>query len=343
MKIFFSLLFIFTAGIAISQTGGTTTFALLNLTYNARSAGLANDFISVKDQDINMGVANPSLYNEKMHNSLSFNQALMAGGINYGQVAYGRKFKGGFAASSIRYVNYGEFRRTEINGTDLGSFNPFECIIGVGYGKQLNPRISVGSNLNLIYSQLESYSAFGVAIDLAGTYTNKSENFLFTAMVKNAGYQFDGYTEKQHDQLPAEFQMAGSYKLGHAPFRFSILAHHLNKWDITYVDPNLKPSIDALTGDSVPVKYAGFGEKLARHFSYQVEILVSKNIQLRTGFDYQRRQEMKVVQRSGAAGFTFGVGFYFKKISIDYGFSIFSKAGFNNMLSISSNLSRWKK
>ena len=343
MKFIFSFFFLLLGFSSVSQTGGTTSFALLDLTFNARAAGLGNDFISAKDQDINLGVANPSLYNDKMHNTLSVNQALLSGGINYGQVVYGKKLKVGFLGTSIRYVNYGEFRRTDINGVDQGAFNPFECIIGAGYGKQLNPRISVGTNVNLIYSQLESYSAFGAALDLAGTYTNKNENFLITAMVKNAGIQFKSYYNKQKSPLPAEFQIAGSYKLSHAPFRFSILAHHLNKWNITYVDPNLKPTVDALTGDSIPVKYAGFGEKLARHFTYSVEILASKNIHLRFGFDYQKRQEMKLETRPGIAGLTFGLGFYFKKISIDYGFSVYSRAGFNNMLTLSTNLSRWKK
>ena len=190
---------------------------------------------------------------------------------------------------------------------------------------------------------MEHYNAFGAAIDIGGTYTHANENFLVTALVKNAGFQFNGYNGKQKDPLPTEFQMATSYKIQHAPFRFSLLAHHLNRWDITYMDPNLKPTIDPLTGDTIPVKYAGFGEKLARHFSYQVEILVSKNIHLRAGFDYQRRQEMKLEQRPGISGFTFGVGLYFKKISIDYGFSCYSKAGFNNMLTLSTNFSRWKK
>ena len=167
MKQTITLLYIFFSCVTLAQTGGTTTFELLDLTYNARAAGLGNDFISAKDQDINLGIANPSLYNEKMHTTLSMNQALMAGGINYGQITYGHKLKGGLLGASIRYVNYGEFRRTDVNGVDLGSFNPFECIIGAGYGKQLNPRISVGTNVNIIYSQLESYSAFGAAIDLA--------------------------------------------------------------------------------------------------------------------------------------------------------------------------------
>jgi hypothetical protein len=326
-----------------AQTGGTHAFALLDLTYNARAAGLANDFISVKDDDINLGVANPSLYNSTMNNFLSFNQALLSGGINYGQVAYGRNLSKGFLAGSIRYVNYGNFTMTDATGQNIGNFRPFECIIGAGYGVQLNPRISVGGNFNLLYSQLEIYNAFGMSIDLAGTYTSKDEKLLVTALVKNAGIQLKNYVGKTKAPLPAEFQMAASYKLEHAPFRFSLLAHHLNTWDITYRDPNLTPTLDVLTGDTIPVKYAGFGEKLARHFSYQAEILASKTVQLRFGFDYHRRQEMKLEDRPGLSGFTFGLGLRFKKIRLDYGFSIFSRAGFNNMLTLSSYLSTWKK
>jgi hypothetical protein len=329
--------------LSFAQTGGYSTFSLLDLTYNARAVGLANDFISAKDNDINLGMANPSLLNGKMHNTLSVNNALLSGGIHYGQVAYGHSLLGGTLGGSIRFVNYGEMKRTDVNGSDLGTFHPFESVITVGYGYQLNPRISVGANIHLVYSQLESYSAFGAAIDLSGTYTNKSENVLITALFKNVGFQFDRYTDNDKAPLPAELQLAASYKLNHAPFRFSILAHHLNTWDITYNDPNEQPTVDALTGDTIPVESAGFGEKLARHFSYQAEILISKTIHLRVGFDYHRRQEMKLESRPGIAGFTFGAGLNFKKFSVDYGFSVYSRAGYNMMLTLSTNLTQWKK
>jgi hypothetical protein len=343
MKLVLFSLFVVISFHFIAQTGGTSSFQLLNLAYNARAAGLGNDFITVKDQDINLGISNPSLYNEKMIKQLSINQAFLAAGINYGQVAYGAKLKNGVLGSSIRYVNYGNFNRTDINGTSLGNFSPFECIIGLGYGKSLNPQLSIGGNLNLLYSQLESYSAFGTSIDLAGTFTDLKGQLLITALVKNAGMMLKNYQQNKRELLPTEFQVAASYKLKHAPFRFSLVCHHLNQWNITYVDPNLKPTVNLLTGDTIPVTYDGFGEKLARHFTYQTEILISKNIHIRMGFDYQRRQEMKLAQRSGLAGFSTGIGFYFKKISIDYGFSVFSKAGFNNLITLSSNIATWRK
>ena len=332
-------------GLAFGQTGGNNAFPFLDLTYNARGAALGGDFISIMDQDINLGVANPSLLNPKMHRQASINQALLAGGINYGMANYGFKLKEiGTMSGYIKYVNYGQFQRTAVNGTNEGTFTPIEFIVGSGIGKQLNPRLSIGGNVNFIYSQLETYNAFGASIDLAGTYYNEEKQFLFTALVKNAGIQFDSYADDgNRAPLPAEFQMAASYKLAHAPFRISLLAHHLNQWDITYNDPSLQPTVDPLSGDTIPVPRAGFLEKFGRHFTYQVEILASKNLHLRTGFDYHRRKEVALEKRPGAAGLSFGLGLYFKKFSLDYGFVIYSRAGYNNMLTLSTNFDNWRK
>lgn len=344
MKNIIGLFFVFTFSHFFSQIGGKTTFALLDLGFNARAVALGTDFITVKDQDVNLGISNPSLYNTKMNRSLGVNQTLMAGGINYGMLVYARDYKTlGTIAGHLRYVNYGKMDRTDVGGTTLGTFTPSEYILGAGLGKQINPQISVGTNVNLIYSQLEIYNAFGMSVDLAGIYTLDKSNLLITVLVKNAGVQFKGYTSKNRASLPADFQLGVAHKLKHAPFRFSIVAHHLNKWNITYVDPNLQPSIDLLTGDTIAVEKAGFVEKLGNHFTLQIETLLTKNIHFRTAFDYHRRQELKLEQRPGMAGFSFGIGLYFKRITIDYGFSIYSQAGFNNTLTLSTNLGVWKK
>ncbi len=326
-----------------SQTGGTKGFQLLDLSFNARSISLAGDFISVMDNDINMGISNPSLLNPEMNKVISFNSSFQAGNINYGMLSYGKNTKKiGTLAGYIKYVNYGKMQRTSVAGVNEGTFRPVELIVGGAIGKQINERLSVGANINLLYSQLETYNAFGGSLDFAGTYYNKDKEFLVTILAKNIGYQFKSYLNDSRDLLPTEIQMAVSYKLKHAPFRFSILAHNLNKWDITYNDPNLKPTIDPLTGDTIPVKTSSFFEKLANHFTYQLEILISKNIDLRVGFDYNRRKELALAERSGMAGFSFGAGFHFAKFSLDYGFVIFSRSGFNNAITLSTNLSKWK-
>lgn len=326
------------------QTGGTTSFALLDLSFNARSVGLGSDFISVRDNDVTIGISNASLLNSSMDKTMSLSSSLLAGGINYGMAAYGYEVnKIGSMASYIKYISYGTFDRTSFNGTSEGTFSPFEMIAGTSLGREINPRMAIGASINILYSQLEIYNAFGASVDFSGTYHNEDKGFLVTVLAKNIGFQFKSYIKGNRAPLPVEIQMAASYKVEHAPFRISILGHHLNKWDITYNDPNLTQSIDPLTGDTIPVARAGFFEKLGRHFTYQLEVLMSKNIHLRLGFDYHRRKEIALEQRPGIAGMSFGLGMHFSKFSLDYGFAVYSRAGYNNILTFSTNLSEWKK
>ncbi len=338
---FFAALFCFSVN---AQTGGTTSFGFLDLAYNARSLALGTDFISIRDQDLNLGVGNPSLINEKMHNRASFNQALLAGGINYGMINYGRAFKESIVGvGHLRYVDYGKMTRRDEFGNDQGTFKPMDMILGASVAKPFSPRLNVGLTLNFIYSQLATFSSLGASIDFAGNYYNEEKGFLATVLVKNAGYQFKGYTKKTHDPLPLDLQFAVSKKLAHAPFRFSLLAHNLNRWDLSYNNPNAKPTIDALTGDTIPAPTAGIAEKIGRHFTFQTEVLISKNIHFRTAIDLQKRQELKLAERPGASGFSFGVGLYFKKFTVDYGFGVVSRAGFQHMISLSTDLSEWRK
>jgi hypothetical protein len=340
LKIF---IFIGVCPFYFSQTGGNTGFAFLDLPFNARSAALGNDFISSKDQDLNLGIQNPSLINEQMHKHLGFNQAFLAGGVNYGMVSYARSYSKFHAMHSLRYVNFGNLDRFDETGQQIGEFNAGDFILGTGLAKQINPLISVGANFNIIYSQYEANAAFGLSLDLAGTYEVKEKNLTLTALVKNAGYQVKPFQKGNRAPLPTEFQFAIAHKLEHAPFRFTLLLHHLNKFDLTYVDPNLKPKIDVLTGEIIAVKNPGFGEKIMRHFTYQVELIMSKNLHLRTAFDYHRRQELKLDQKPGVAGFSFGIGMYFKRFSLDYGLIAFSAAGFNNLFTLTTSLEKWKK
>jgi hypothetical protein len=328
-----------------AQTGGVNAFPFLDLMYNAHDASLGGDFLTGYGDDVNLGVLNPSMLNSKMHKGVSVNQSLQSGGVNYGMFSYGfglKKPDNGTMVGYVKYVSYGKMDRTSINGISEGTFSPIEMIAGAGYGQALNPRISVGVKANIIYSQLETYSALGGSIDLAGTYKNEEKGVVVTANVKNFGYQFKSHTSGYRTALPVEFQLAGAYKLKHAPFRLTLLAHHLNDWDITYNDPNLQPTIDPLSGDSIPVPRAGIFEKVGQHLTYQLEMDFTKVVHFRLAFDYHRRKQLALATRPGAAGLSFGLGLHFSKFMLDYGFVIYSQAGFNNILTLSSNLSSWR-
>ena len=80
----------------------------------------------------------------------------------------------------------------------------------------------------------------------------------------------------------------------------------------------------------------------------KIEIInLKKNLgsqkSIAVGLNYLKRQELKLEDRPGMSGFTMGLGFNFEKIRIDYAFVVYSRAGFNNLLSISTPLDKWRK
>lgn len=336
--------FCFAFHFSFSQLGGKHTFASLDLSYSARTVGLGNDFITARDNDLTLGLLTPSLLNLEQSNATSFSHSILSGGINYGMVGYAHKIKNaGIMSGHVRYVSYGKMDETNEYGDVIGSFRAGDVIAGLGFQHDVNRFISVGANLNFIFSNYSYYNAFGMTLDLAGTFHFDKANTLVTALIKNAGYQFDGYTQKNHEPIRPNMQIGVSHKIKHAPLRLSVLIHDLNKWDLTYNDPFLKPTKDPLTGDTIPVKRSGFGEKLGRHFTFQLELLPTKYLQFRFAFNYQQRQQMKVVDRTGLAGFSFGFGLMLKKFQLQYGINIVSTAGFNNMFTLSTNIDEWKK
>lgn len=343
MKILFILLSLCVSCAFGQNTSGVNGFQFLNSFYSARAIGTGNNLISVFDADVTLAAENPSLLSEKMNQALAVNQSLLPTGVNFGSIQYAFKSKYGLFSPMVKYVNYGQFAATDETGTLQGQFGALDYSVGINYSRKFNPVLSLGFGVQLLGSNLERYFAMGMSSTFSAAYRHKNELFSAVILAKGIGFTLKDYSNSTKTALPIDVQASLTYKLKHAPFRFSVLAKQLNKWDIVYQDPNAKPTYDALTGDTIPVKIPGFGEKLAHHFSLQVELLFSKSLHFRTGFDFHRQQQLSVYNRPGLAGFSFGVGLNIKKIRFDYGVLIYSKAGQNHAIGLSTCLSDWKR
>jgi hypothetical protein len=201
----------------------------------------------------------------------------------------------------------------------------------------IDSNITVGGTLKTIYSGLDSYTSLGSAVDLGIIYNRPTRNFAVAAVIKNAGYQWKPYMKDNREKLPFEMQIGFSKKPKHVPFRYSITYQHLEKWDLTAHDPNNSSvTIDPLTGLAVSDgKVKMFGDKMMRHFVFGGEFSVTKNFFLRVGYNYQRRKELKVPEKRGMTGFSFGFGFKIYKFNISYGRAVYSLAGASNNFSVS--------
>lgn len=340
------LLFSLLGGIkpGFCQVGGNNTYEFLNLVSSAKVAALGGEVISIKDDDLNLAWHNPSLLNSAMHNHLSLSFVDYFSDINYGSVIYSRTYeKYGSFSGGMQYLHYGTFKETDETGNILGEFTADDYTLNLGWGREIDSMFSIGANLKMIYSSyyLYEYNSFGAALDLAGTYHNAKRQITVAAVIKNAGVQIKAYRKKNREALPFEIQLGLSKKLKHAPFRLSIIARHLQKWDLTYKDPN-DPSLtfDSITGEEINQK-KNIGGKIMRHFVFGGEFLLTKNFNIRFGYNYQRRKELQVATRRALTGFSWGVGLKVSKFHISYGRASYHLAGGTNHFTITTNLSEF--
>lgn len=342
--IFIFLCLTTTAKITLAQIGGQNSYQFLDLDFNARSVALGGDFGVVKDDDINLSIINPAAITNNMNSNVALNHAFYPAGISVGQLLLGHDFsKIGTVIMHLRYANYGRFTQRDITGVEIGKFTAGDYAFGASYGKKLNERFSIGGTVNFILSQYESYFSFGTGVDFSVMYHNPKSQLTTTILARNIGIQIKGYTKNNRETLPVELLAAVSYKLPHAPFRFSLTLHDLNTLDLTYNDPNAKPIIDDFSQDTIPVYKASVAEKIFRHVNFGIEILPTETFFIRLGYNFDRRQTFSIADRTTISGFSGGFGFKVKKLHVNYSVAFHSPAGVNNMLSITSNFESWKR
>ena len=341
-----SLLFLLLAATysAEAQIGGNNSYEFLNLTNPARTAALgSSNFLAIKDNDIALTLANPSLITTEVNNHLAFSFTDSYTDISYGFAMFGKDFgKVGSFVGSMQFANHGKFTYADVSGITAGEFNAGEYAFNIGWGRKLDSVFSIGANFKTIYSSLETYSSFGLAVDVAGSYQNKS-GFTMSLAARNIGRQLTVYTSGNPEPLPFEMQFGMSKRLKHLPFRYSVVLSHLEKWDLTYTDPN-DNRVDPLTGEQLDgSSNGGFLDRVMRHVILGGEFLPAKFLSLRFGYNYQRRQELKLTTRPATVGFSWGIGLKISKFNFSYARATYHLAGSPNYITLTANLSDFHK
>lgn len=330
----------------VAQIGGRAIYSFLELPVPARTAALGGNLIGVKDDDINLSFQNPALLNPSMNNQLSFSYINYIADVNYSYVAYARSFeKIGHFSAGLQNVGYGKFQEADEYGQITGTFKASDMCLNLSYARDIDSLWTYGATLKTIYSNYYKYTSVGNAIDAGLTYFNKRRQFTFSAVLKNFGYQWKTYTGNAREKLPFDFQAGISKKVAKAPFRILMAYENLNKWDLTYSDPNNpEQTEDPFTHETIKKsKFRTGGDKLLRHIVVGTEIIITKNFNLRVGYNYKRQKEMSLPDKKGLAGFSFGLGMKVSKFQISYGFAKYHVAGNSSHITITTNLSSFVK
>jgi hypothetical protein len=316
-----------------AQIGGRNSYEFLDLPVNAHVAGIGGENISVKDKDVNMFMQNPALLNTEMNNQLSLSFQPYYADIKATSLAYAQKIKNSTWGFGLQYFDYGKMNQTDASGTNLGTFNPQEFGLIAARSHTVN-NYTMGVNLKFASSQISTYNSMALMADLGGIFKHPTKEFTIGLTIKNAGFALKNYTKDTKTNLPFDVQLGTSYKPEHLPFRFSFTAHHLQKLDLVYLDSSQK-TFD-LNGKEI-VQHKSLADKLGRHLIVGGELLLSKNFNIRFGYNYLRRRELRLASNSGGAGFSFGCMARIKSFELGFTRAFYHVAGGVTSLTVTTN------
>lgn len=316
---------------ASAQLGGSRAFEYLNLPNNARLAALGGVNITSGWNDPGQVISNPALINSDMNNQLVISRLGYFADITNTSLTYVANInKYGTWAFHLDYLNYGNIQSFDEAGFLNGEFNVNEYVFTIGNSQVFGP-FGVGANLKLAVSDLASFKASALLLDLGGTFKHPEKDLTIGFGIKHIGFLLSDYTDDNSSQLPTDVQLGVSYKPEFMPFRFSVTARNLVRDDVTFFDP----SSNSLLGQS---SEPGFSEEVFRRLVFGAEILFSPNFQLRVGYNHLLRQELKLENVSGGAGFSFGFMFKVKRFEFAYSRALYHTAGGSNSLQMNLNL-----
>lgn len=332
-----------------SQRGGERIYEFVNLATSARSTALGGSQIALMSDDYGLVGGNPALLNASMDGSILFQNNFHFAGINNGYAGYAFYVPGikSTIHGGVHYLSYGRFTAADDRGNIEGEFKAKDLALNAGISRQLNERMTVGFLARYVQSSLETYQSNGLVMDAGITYLSEDGFNHYALVLRGSGFQFSKYyPEASRGRMPVDLQIGYSKRLQYVPFRLSVLAHDLNRWDLRYDSP-----LDEETGlgfGEVPKEPSRFGQRVDnafRHLTFGGEFLIGKkeSLMLRIGYNHQRRRELSVVNLRSLSGFSGGAGVNLKAFILDYGFAVYHQAGSSKHLGLRIDLDKLKR
>lgn len=305
------------------QTGGDNTYEFLNLTNSGFVAALGGSNVSLYNGNINMAYHNPALLSSS--NNMAIDYVNFFAGISYGMALYSWSPSGNkHMAGGVSYYNYGNFKEADEIGNITGTFTASEFAFPISFTCDIDSFWSIGTTFKPVLSNLEKYNSFGIAFDIGMAYHNP-KGLSAGIVFKNMGMQITKYASEDRMKIPFEIEAGISKKLLYAPLRFSFTLRHLEKYNLIYNYDNTDN--DFLMGSK-------FVDNAMRHLIIGMEFIPHKNFFFCGGYNYQRRAELKMDNKVGAVGFSWGFGVNTSFIDIEFARATYHLAGASTHISM---------
>ena len=304
---------------------------------SARVAALGGVPLAITEPDLGIAATNPAFlpYIENQNVAADYVNYISDISIGHASYCFTNSRVPGTMAVGVQYLNGGRNTRYDVYGNEAGSFSTNEYAFHLSYGRRFDSCFAIGATLKPVLSFVAGYSSVGLMADISASYTFNDGRTATSAMLRNAGSQLTAYNE-HYGRVPFEVLIAVSHQLEHAPFRLSVVLQQLQKYRLNADSDNPAEPGSEVERDNITLP--SFADNILRHCIFGVEAFPGKPVNLRAGFNYQRRQELKLKDAPGLAGISLGFGLRLKRFSVEYAHARYTLAGSSNHFSVVVNL-----
>jgi len=302
---------VFVQALTYAQVGGNRSYEFLNIPYTARLSGLGGVNVSQVDQDVNMFLSNPALTGDTLSGYASANFLSYFADISLATFTYTREVDrvGGMLSLGVQHLGLGSIDGYDASGNLTQPFTSGETAITLNHARKAG-NFRIGTNMKFVTSNIAAYRSNALLFDLGGVFVHPDKQLNIGMVIKNVGFVLSDYTEEANSKPPIDVQVGVTFKPEHMPFRFSVTAYQFGNGgeDIAYYEP-----LNGLQNEE-----PGRFDKFARHFVIGTELLLSKNVNVRFGYNHLVRKELSLEAKSGGAGISYGFMFRVKAIEFAY-------------------------
>ena len=272
-------------------------FTFLRLPVSAHAAALGGDNVTIDDDDPTLIFHNPALICNTADKSINLNFMTYMEGAKTASAsfikAWGERATWGVSA---QYMNYGSMKEMTPDNIELGDFSAKDIAVAGTFAYLLSNRWSGGVTLRFVSSSIAGYNSIGIASDLGLNYFDEERGWSISAVAKNLGGQVKAYQD-EYEKIPLDLLIGVSKRLNAAPIRFSATFSRLNRWDTSFI----------------------------QHVALGVDVFIGESIYIAGGYNFRRRDEMKVSDGDGSsshgAGLSVGAGLSLKRFKLNVAYA----------------------
>lgn len=239
--------------------------------------------------------------------------------------------------TGLRNLGYGNFTGRDPVGSETGSFSASDVAWVSGVSMPLDTNLTVAATLWLGQSGLaERRSAFA-QVDVSANYYRRDRKLRLAAMWRPWGGMHNANSTGSSGRFESDMRLSLSKGFQNAPFVLYATYDELQQWDLA-PDGFYDDSIDPLTGDTLSSGTWAFGDQLLRHLAIGTGLNISENLGFRFGYHHRRRQELRLANAPGTAGFAWGLDFKVRRFHLTIARNTYHTAGASTHLSIRTRL-----